>query len=565
MKKGLLFFAVAFAISAMQLQAANLEDSITTVTSDAGFLGGFPPANVIDNNDSSEWVSDLSVGVGGAAALTLEWAAPVTIYQVSIKHNVATPPASFQIETWDGAQYVAHDIIASQTAGGATTVHANGAMSESDFPAQTTRLRVNITAAHPANHPRFAEISVLDAPPPAPTRSEFYSLNPGSNSFNFHQLNQLKPFKDLNGDGIVDVVGVTAEGAAVFYQQLIDRQSYSENPQMLLTDGNASPNVVGFGILELGGDAKPDVAVFEGYAGPVTWDFYLSTAFDTPATVTAPTSSIAPKTGGLYSYWTLVADVNADGRQDLICDYHSADASNVRILYQLPDGTFDAATNLTVLAGDNNEGGIFAANVDGDPELEIVNSSLISITWWDNDGTWPTDGTPVARTGSYAINNSLTGNKQDVAIADINNDGTMDLIATGGTGITLWTNPAELWTATDNVVHTADISLGLTVFGCTVTDVNGDLLPDLIVGCGSSTILGFLNTGDAQIFDTADPDIFFGIDSFSSAGDVVIQDVTADGILDLIAYEEHAGNIAIYPNVLDATYVPAELSDFLME
>jgi Bacterial Ig-like domain (group 3)/FG-GAP-like repeat len=269
--------------------------------------------------------------------------------------------------------------------------------------------------------------------------------------------------------------------------------------------------------------------------------------------------------GGFDSISVAVADVNGDGKPDLLVANYCATSSNcnggtVSVLLGNGDGTFQTAASY-------GSGGSYAISVtvgdvngDGKPDLLVANhcatsdcgsGGSVSLLLGNGDGTFQTAAS-YGSGGWYAIS---------VAVGDVNGDGKPDLLVanycvsssncSGGTvGVLLGNGDGTFQVA-------ANYSSGGTdAYSVAVGDVNGDGKPDLLVAnycatfsnCNGGTVAALLGNGDgtfqaAQSYDTA-----YGTQS------IALGDMNGDGRLDVAAANGGNGNpsITILRNILSA-------------
>jgi hypothetical protein len=273
----------------------------------------------------------------------------------------------------------------------------------------------------------------------------------------------------------------------------------------------------------------------------------------TPAAVPAmPGVSFAPaveyETGGQSAISVAIADVNGDGKLDLVVANNCASVGHcnkpgsVGVLLGNGDGTFAPAVAYL-------SGGLFAKSVavadvngDGKPDIVVANACLsntdcegaVGVLSGNGDGTFQ----PVIAyvTGGYEA--------YAVAVADVNRDGNSDLVvanlcadgnckSNGVVSVLLGRGHGKFGPA-----ETYD-SGGLDARSVAVADVNGDGKPDIVVanicqGSDCSTItpgsVGVLfGNGDG----TFKPVIAHGTSGYSTEG-VTVADVNGDGIPDLV-------------------------------
>jgi len=275
--------------------------------------------------------------------------------------------------------------------------------------------------------------------------------------------------------------------------------------------------------------------------------------------------------GGYTATSVAVADVNGDGKPDLIVANECADSNcnngSVGVLLGNGDGTFQTAVTYgsggysatSVAAGD------FTGN--GKPDLVVANActtktcsyyygtdlGILGVLLNDGDGTFQT---AVAYTWG---NDTLS-----VAVADVNGDGKPDLIATwlcviydpgvcypGGVGVLLGNG--------DGTFQPGGGATGYFT-SVTVADVNGDGKPDLVVICGvygfpcgsgNNTMGVLLGNGDGtfQSMVTYDSGGF----SYSAA----VADVNGDGNVDLLVANSSSNDVGVLLGNGDGTFQTA--------
>jgi hypothetical protein len=166
-----------------------------------------------------------------------------------------------------------------------------------------------------------------------------------------------------------------------------------------------------------------------------------------------------------------LADVNGDGKLDIIGVGGTTTGGSVGVLLGNGDGTFQQA--VIYPTGGTAAFGVTAADVNGDgkPDLIIEDRyGLVSVLLNNGDGTFKAATTyPVNSIANLVI---VTPFNLQVGVADFNGDGFPDIVTDSG----------SLLLGNGDGTFQPALNLGTYGSGVAVVDLNGDGAPDIVIG-----------------------------------------------------------------------------------
>jgi len=215
-----------------------------------------------------------------------------------------------------------------------------------------------------------------------------------------------------------------------------------ENPLFLpaVTYDSGGIDTVSVAVGDVNGDGNPDAVVVNAIYGEYEFWGSVSVLLGNGDGTFQP--AVTYGTGGTSTAGIAVADVNGDGRPDLLvinpcgwnqCTFVNNAEGTVGVLLGNGDGTFQPA--VTYGTGGASTAGIAVADVNGDgrPDLLVINPCGPEWCWADpEEGTVGVllgngDGTfqPVVTYPSGGIGGTVTAG---IAVADVNGDGKPDVV-----------------------------------------------------------------------------------------------------------------------------------------
>jgi hypothetical protein len=286
---------------------------------------------------------------------------------------------------------------------------------------------------------------------------------------------------DVNGDHKPDVV--VANGSSGTVGVLLGNGDGTFQPAVTYGSGGMSP--VSVAVADVNGDGKPDLLVANECADDNCDGSVGVLLGNGDGTFRA---AVTYSSGGIYGLSVAVADVNGDGKPDLLvangCATINLCASEgaVAVLLGDGDGTFQAAKEY--LSGGSYPYSLKVADLNGDGKLDVVaansDSGTVGVLLGNGNGTF--QAVVTYSSGETANEVQISS----VAVADVNADGHPDLLLTsdeaggngnnGGVVAVLLGNGDGTFQGAVNYA-----SGGYLLRGVAAGDVNGDGRPDVLL------------------------------------------------------------------------------------
>ncbi|SVA64269.1 uncharacterized protein METZ01_LOCUS117123 [marine metagenome] len=245
------------------------------------------------------------------------------------------------------------------------------------------------------------------------------------------------------------------------------------------------------------------------------------------------------------------ADMDGDGDMDIVSS--SDDWNTGKIKWHENDGSADptlTSENIQAFSGIGIVA-VFAADMDGDGDMDIVSASEIpgTIGWSENDGA-------VDPTWSSRSSIANVSNVESVFAADMDADGDMDILTTS------WYNSKLDWYendgATDPTWSKANIGSGGGPKSVFAADMDGDGDMDIAAAFAENNSIAWYENDGAT-----DPTWTVAVIATNAewASSVYVADMDGDGDMDIVSGSEDDDTIAWYENdgATDPTFAAVDV------
>ena len=311
---------------------------------------------------------------------------------------------------------------------------------------------------------------------------------------------------DINNDGQTDLITADSQGATLTV--LTNNGSGIFGSNVTLNVGSQPFSVAA---ADINNDGRVDLISANFNGGSITIYTNHGGIFVSNTTINLP---LAPSAHQPYSI--VAADLNNDGKVDLVTANWAGGPGNIDVLYNNGSGGF--AVNAT-LPADGAPESIIAADINNDGKLDLVcaNAAASSLIIYTNRGN------------SFGSNTTIHvgSGPHCVIAADVNLDGKIDLITAnfGASTLSVLTNNGS-----GGFALSATLNTGWDPYSVVAADINGDGKIDLISADhdgNSLTVYTNDGAGNFALYAT----IYLPL---SYPGTILAADVNHDGKLDLL-------------------------------
>jgi hypothetical protein len=365
-------------------------------------------------------------------------------------------------------------------------------------------------------------------------------------------------FADIDGDGKPDLVMLSGYGPVVsVYRNISTNDTLNTDsfaPRVDLPLGNNMSGVTAWvTVADVNGDGKQDIIVANANTGPTNGTVSIVQNFCTPGNLAsnlfgAPVNF--PVAVG--SFGVVVRDLDGDGKPDIVtANYDSTTISVLRNIGSTGLITTNSFTSAVHFVGAPGTKNVAIADMDGDGKPDVVTVDEV------NGGS---EAVSVFRNVSTVGNIAFAPRVDfsgltycyNLALGDMDGDGKLDVVVSSfaiGQSVSVYRN-----TSTPGSIAfapEADFALGGWGNSVTVGDLDGDGKPDVAAVTQSGNALSlFRNISTPGIFTNTSLASRLDFASGSNPYGVAIGDLDGDGRPDIAFANNYGNTISIYQNVI---------------
>ena len=289
-------------------------------------------------------------------------------------------------------------------------------------------------------------------------------------------------------------------------------------------------------VADLNNDGAPDAVVVNNTSGTINvlLNKHDGTgAFNPPATYSV----------GSSPSWAAIADVNADGKPDIVVS--NMTSGTISVLLNNGDGTFQAASSYTVLpagvTGTPSPASVAIGDVnnDGKPDVVVANTGMNNVSVLLNNGTGTFKASAV-----YAVGTA----PDSIAVAKFTSGANIDILTANKSG----RNISVLLGNGDGTFKAAkNTPSGYVPYGAIATDIDGDGKMDVVVcdNVGQASGVNILKGNGDGTFQKA---VLYSGGQSPIA--LAVGDFNGDGREDVATANTGSQDVSLFLNAGSATF-----------
>ncbi len=212
-----------------------------------------------------------------------------------------------------------------------------------------------------------------------------------------------------------------------------------------------------------------------------------------------------------------LADVDGDGNLDIVNT--SRDDHNIRTHFGVGDGTFQVPADSPIMGAPPFPTRVFVGTIanDGIPDVVYIADALTPRAFQSRRGNGD---------GTWGFTSTYPDNPIAIRLADMDDDGILDVVLAHGNLVSV--RPGDVMEKFGDLVS---VDVGGSMSALAVGDVNGDLFSD-VVAARTGTMNVYTRDGQNMLTLSASLSLPGGL---GGDGAIAVGEMTGDGIPDLVA------------------------------